>query len=119
MTSPDRWAAVGDRGLNDTGHIVREGSLDRIAPEFRALTGETRRQLDQQFRRRLHSAYLHSAYLYGSIPRGTAVAARSDLDVLILLRSDPDDDERSRAEVLGRWLAGEYTREIGVKDPRP
>jgi hypothetical protein len=39
----------------------------------------------------------HSVYLYGPIPRGTAVPARGD---------------------LGRWLAGEYTREIGVKEPR-
>ncbi len=103
MTSPDPRTAVGDRGLNATGHILREGSLDRIAPEFRALTDETRRQLDQQFRRRLHSAYL-----YGSIPRGTAVAGRSDLDVLIALRSDPADIEKSRAGDLGRWLADRH-----------
>jgi hypothetical protein len=113
MTSPDPRTAVGDRGLNATGHITREGSLDRIAPEFRALIDETRRQLDQQFRRRLHSpgfpgAGFSGAYLYGSIPRGTAVAGRSDLDVLITLRSDPSDIEKSRAGELGRWLADRH-----------
>jgi uncharacterized protein len=103
MTTPGPRAAIDRRGRSATGHIVREGSLDRIAPAFRAVTDETRRQLDQQFRRRLHSAYL-----YGSIPRGTAVPARSDLDVLITLRSDPSEVEFSRAGDLGRWLADRH-----------
>ena len=103
MRSPGPRTPAGRRGLNDTGHIVREGSLDRIGAAFRAAATDARRQIGDLFRRRLHSAYL-----YGSVPRGTAVPGRSDLDVLITLRSDPLDAERSVVRDLAQWLADRH-----------
>jgi predicted nucleotidyltransferase len=43
---------------------------------------------------------LHSVCLYGSIPRGTALSGRSDLDLLIALRAQPVDVDRDRAHVI-------------------
>jgi hypothetical protein len=43
---------------------------------------------------------LHSAYLYGSVPRGTAVPGRSDLDVLLALAGEPADADRAAARRL-------------------
>ncbi len=54
---------------------------------------------------------LHSAYLYGSIPRGTATPGRSDLDADAAVITDLIGG-------LGRWLAEEYGRTMGVKAPR-
>lgn len=45
---------------------------------------------------------LHSAYLYGSIPRGTAIPGVSDLDILLVLHTEPTDAERADATSVER-----------------
>ncbi len=47
---------------------------------------------------------LHSAYLYGSIPRGTAVPGRSDLDLFLVLRAEPTAADRAAAASMERSL---------------
>uniref|UniRef100_A0AAU2V6T0 Nucleotidyltransferase domain-containing protein n=1 Tax=Streptomyces sp. NBC_00003 TaxID=2903608 RepID=A0AAU2V6T0_9ACTN len=74
------------------GCIEREGSLGLVQPEFRAVVAALRDQVARRFGGRLHSAYL-----YGSVPRGTARAGRSDLDVLLALHEDPTDADRAEA----------------------
>lgn len=74
------------------GCIEREGSLGLVQPEFRAVVAALRDQVAHRFGGRLHSAYL-----YGSVPRGTARAGRSDLDVLLALHADPTDADRAEA----------------------
>lgn len=74
----------GERGLDAGGYIRREGSLDRVAPAFDAVVTSLGGCLAARFGSRLHSGYL-----YGSIPRGTAVPGRSDLDAVVLLRESP------------------------------
>ncbi|MBV2357867.1 nucleotidyltransferase domain-containing protein [Streptomyces sp. J2-1] len=90
-------------GLTADGYFVREGALTRVAPAFHPVLDAVRRRLPAAFGDRLHSAYL-----YGSIPRGTARPGRSDLDVLIVLRDEPDDTDRAATRALGTALDTEF-----------
>jgi predicted nucleotidyltransferase len=60
------------------------------------------------------TARLHSVYLYGSIPRGTAVAGVSDLDVLIVLNREPGPAERAAAAELEQALDARFAQINGA-----
>jgi predicted nucleotidyltransferase len=83
---------AGERGLSAAGYIVREGAPSRIPAAFRPAVDDARRRIAHSFRH-----LLHSAYLYGSVPRGTAEPGRSDLDILVVLRSEPSGADRAEA----------------------
>jgi predicted nucleotidyltransferase len=102
MRTAEPPAPAGQRGLSAAGYILREGSLSRIPAAFRPAADEARRRISHSFRRRLHCAYL-----YGSVPRGTAEPGRSDLDILLVLRSEPTDADRAEA---GRIEAALHAR---------
>lgn len=57
---------------------------------------------------------MHSAYLYGSIPRGTAVPGRSDLDLLLALHREPDEADRADARRLEAELDARCAQIDGV-----
>jgi predicted nucleotidyltransferase len=76
---------------------------------FRPVVAAARDRLLQVF-----GARLHSAYLYGSIPRGTARAGRSDLDLLVALRDEPADADREASRALGEALDKEFPQIDGV-----
>lgn len=90
--------AVG-RGLDGDGYIAREGSLARVGARYRPVVESLRRRVPEVFGTRLHSAYL-----YGSIPRGTAVPYRSDLDLQVVLHAEPTDPDRADAAALQTGL---------------
>ncbi|WP_329219741.1 nucleotidyltransferase domain-containing protein [Streptomyces sp. NBC_01485] len=94
---------VRHRGLDPQGHIVREGSLARVPHAFRPVVVAARERIPEAF-----GARLHSAYLYGSIPRGTARVGRSDLDLLVVLRAEPTDADRSDGRALDEALDEEF-----------
>lgn len=96
-------------GLDDQGFIAREGSLARVPPVFRPVVAAARDQLLDTF-----GVRLHSAYLYGSIPRGTARVGRSDLDLLVALRDEPDDADRDAVRALGEAIDKEFPQIDGV-----
>ncbi|MET8947684.1 nucleotidyltransferase domain-containing protein [Streptomyces sp. NPDC004542] len=100
---------VSPKGLDARGHIAREGSLARVPPAFRPVVAAVRERLPDAF-----GARLHSAYLYGSVPRGTARAGRSDLDLLLALRQEPADTDRRTARALGAALDEEFPQIDGV-----
>ncbi|WP_016698318.1 nucleotidyltransferase domain-containing protein [Actinoalloteichus spitiensis] len=85
-----------EHGLDGAGTISREGALDRVGAEFAPVVEATRARLVAAF----DAARVHGAYLYGSIPRGTAVPGRSDLDVLVVLRGEPTDTDRARVRSI-------------------
>ena len=95
MTAPGGTA----QGLDDQGHIAREGSLARVPDAFRPVVAAARELLPELFGKRLHSAYL-----YGSIPRGTARVGRSDLDLLLVLAEEPSAADRDDARALAGAL---------------
>ncbi|GDY30827.1 nucleotidyltransferase domain-containing protein [Gandjariella thermophila] len=88
-----------DHGLDADGYLRREGSLDRVPAPFAPVVADLRESVSAAFGPRLHSVYL-----YGSIPRGTAVPGRSDLDAVILLRDTPGDADQATVRRLNRDL---------------
>ncbi|MEU6243578.1 nucleotidyltransferase domain-containing protein [Streptomyces sp. NPDC047024] len=105
MPEPQRLPAP--HGLDPDGFIAREGSLARVPPAFRPVVAAARDRLTAAYGDRLDSAYL-----YGSVPRGTAREGRSDLDLLVALRAEPTEADRTVANALGAAL----DREHGVID---
>lgn len=99
-----------DKGLDADGFIAREGSLSRVQEEFTAVVEAAREQISESFGR----TRLHSAYLYGSIPRGTAIPAVSDLDLLLALHHEPTAADRADADALEAALDASYDQISGV-----
>ncbi|MFJ9248865.1 nucleotidyltransferase domain-containing protein [Streptomyces sp. NPDC101776] len=100
---------VPHRGLDAQGYIEREGSLGRVPHAFRPVVATARDRLID-----LYGGRLNSAYLYGSIPRGTARVGRSDLDLLVVTRREPTEEDRSAARDLGEALDKEFPEIDGV-----
>ncbi|MBD0690022.1 nucleotidyltransferase [Streptomyces sp. CBMA123] len=98
------------RGLDEDGYIAREGSLERVPPEFGPVVDAARERIAAAF----DPARLHSAYLYGSIPRGTAVPGVSDLDLLLALRHEPTPEDRAGADAVGAALDAAFPQVDGV-----
>jgi hypothetical protein len=101
--------SVHRRGLDAQGYIEREGSLGRVPHAFRPVVAAARDRLLDVFGGRLNSAYL-----YGSIPRGTARVGRSDLDLLVVTRAEPTEEDRSDARSLDEALDKEFAQIDGV-----
>ncbi|WP_328880233.1 nucleotidyltransferase domain-containing protein [Streptomyces sp. NBC_00299] len=97
------------RGLDAQGYIAREGALGRVPHTFRPVVAAARDRLLDVF-----GARLHSAYLYGSIPRGTARVGRSDLDLLLALREEPTEADRTDARRLDEALDKEFAQIDGA-----
>ncbi|MER6460495.1 nucleotidyltransferase domain-containing protein [Streptomyces sp. NPDC001288] len=100
---------VSPRGLDPLGFIEREGSHARVPLVFRPVVAAVRDRLLEVF-----GARLDSAYLYGSVPRGTARAGRSDLDLVVVLRAEPADGDRDAARALGEAVDKEFPQIDGV-----
>ncbi|MFH8339247.1 nucleotidyltransferase domain-containing protein [Streptomyces sp. AM6-12] len=96
-------------GLDPDGHFVREGSLTRVPDAFRPVVAAVRERLPQVL-----GARLDGAYLYGSIPRGTARAGRSDLDLFVVLRAEPTAADRAALQALGDALDRDFPQIDGV-----
>lgn len=79
-----------DKGLDKDGFIQNLYSPKNIAPEFQevvsAVVDSLLRELPSQ---------VDGIYLYGSVPRGTAIIGRSDLDVSIVLTTPIGQKEGS------------------------
>ncbi|OIJ69688.1 nucleotidyltransferase domain-containing protein [Streptomyces mangrovisoli] len=97
------------RGLDAQGYLAREGSLGQIPHAFRPVVAAARDRLLDAF-----GARLHSAYLYGSVPRGTARAGHSDLDLLVALHDEPGAPDRTQVDALGDALDKQYPQIDGV-----
>ncbi|MFJ5641323.1 nucleotidyltransferase domain-containing protein [Streptomyces sp. NPDC093223] len=100
---------VSPRGLDPLGFIEREGSHARVPLVFRPVVAAARDRLLEVF-----GARLDSAYLYGSVPRGTARAGRSDLDLVVVLRAEPAGGDRDAARALGEAVDKEFPQIDGV-----
>lgn len=103
-------ASAEDRGLDEHGSIRREGDASRVQEEFRPLVAE----LVAAVRETFDPVVLDGVYLYGSVPRGTAWAGRSDLDAQVLLRREPLDDDHDVVRRIESRLARAHPEVIGV-----
>ncbi len=68
------------RGLDKDGFIQNLYSPNNIAPEFQGVVNAVIDSLLSELPNQIDGIYL-----YGSVPRGTAIVGRSDLDVSIVL----------------------------------
>ncbi|MEU9188272.1 nucleotidyltransferase domain-containing protein [Streptomyces sp. NPDC048484] len=100
---------MSNKGLDALGYIEREGSPGRIPQAFRPVVVTARDRVLDVF-----GARLHSAYLYGSVPRGTARVGRSDLDLLLALREEVTDADRTDARSLDEALDKEFSQIDGA-----
>ncbi len=100
---------TGHRGLGADGTIMREGALERVQPAFVPVVSAARAHISGRFGGRLHGAYL-----YGRIPRGTAVAGVSDLDLLVVVRDDPAAADRAAARSIEEALDHGFPQISGV-----
>jgi predicted nucleotidyltransferase len=98
------------KGLNDDGTIAREGRLELVPAGFAPVVDTARKAVTADF----GLDRLHSVYLYGSIPRGTAITGRSDLDLLIALRDEPDHADSARARVIEAALDQQFPQINGA-----
>ncbi|MGF1431293.1 nucleotidyltransferase [Kitasatospora sp. LaBMicrA B282] len=98
------------RGLDRDGFFVREGALSKVPAAFAELVAAARTGIGAAF----GPEQLHSAYLYGSVPRGTAVPGRSDLDLLLALRNPPTAADRAAADALQSALDTRFAQVDGV-----
>ncbi|GAB2921133.1 nucleotidyltransferase [Streptomyces mayteni] len=96
--------------MNEDGTIAREGALERVEAAFRPVVAAARIRIGEVF----GDGRLHSAYLYGSVPRGTAVVAVSDLDLQLALRREPTARDRADASALAAELDRAFAEIDGV-----
>lgn len=94
---------VGRMRCDPDGYILAEAGLDRVQPEFDGVPQAAGAMLIE------FGPRLHSGYVYGSVVRGNAVPGRSDLDLLVVLRSPVTSADR----VLGARV----TRLLGERFP--
>ncbi|MEZ9602353.1 MULTISPECIES: nucleotidyltransferase domain-containing protein [unclassified Vibrio] len=92
-----------DRGLDREGFIQNLYSPKNIAPEFQevvsAVVDSLLRELPGQ---------VDGIYLYGSVPRGTAIVGRSDLDVSIVLATPVGQREKEVFNLLSDTIPQTY-----------
>ncbi len=67
------------RGLDQSGYIICNISVDKVNRKFRPVLDDTVERLVSSLGEKLHSIYL-----YGSIGRGEAVYGQSDLDLSVI-----------------------------------
>lgn len=92
-----------DLGLDEHGHVRREGDLRRVQPEFAGLV-----EGYAAAARAVFGPDLDSVYLYGSIPRGAARVGVSDLDGQLLLTREPTEADRATVRRLEEELGAAY-----------
>ncbi|WP_327288792.1 nucleotidyltransferase domain-containing protein [Streptomyces sp. NBC_01198] len=97
-------------GLAPDGTIAREGALSKVPAAYARLVDEARGRIRAAF----PGGRLHSAYVYGSIPRGTPRAGRSDLDLVVVLREPPSAADRTAADRVEAGLDADFAVIDGV-----
>ncbi|MFH8571676.1 nucleotidyltransferase [Streptomyces sp. NPDC017993] len=97
-------------GLDREGYFLREGSLDRVSAPFAPVVAALRDRLAERF----GPSRLTCAYLYGSVPRGTAVPGRSDLDVLLALSTGPTAADHADARAVEAELDAAFPQIDGA-----
>ncbi|MEZ8284556.1 nucleotidyltransferase [Vibrio splendidus] len=91
------------RGLDREGFIQNLYSPKNIAPEFQEVVSAVVDSLLREF-----PGQVDGIYLYGSVPRGTAIVGRSDLDVSIVLATPVGQREKEVFNLLSDTIPQTY-----------
>ncbi|EJQ12696.1 nucleotidyltransferase [Bacillus cereus] len=71
--------------IDDEGYIINDAHIDKIQPIFMEVIQEIKNTCCEMLQDDLHSIYIR-----GSIPRGIGIEGIADIDVIILVRKDPN-----------------------------
>lgn len=93
------------RGLDKDGFIENLYSPKNIAPEFQEVVTAVIDSLLSDLPNQIDGIYL-----YGSVPRGTAVVGRSDLDVSIVINTPIGKKEKRVFQRLSDWTPKAYSQ---------
>ncbi|KMJ59095.1 hypothetical protein AB685_08505 [Bacillus sp. LL01] len=99
-------------GLDANGFIIRDVGLEKISTDYQKCIQGTKENLRQLF-----PNLLHSVYVYGSVARGDAIKASSDLDILTVFHRELDPSESESIKQLGKDLSKKYlslVRDVGI-----
>lgn len=99
-------------GLDENGYIVSDVHMDNINPIFLPCIHESIESLRNTF-----GPQLHSVYVYGSVARGDAVVAKSDLDLIALFNSQLSSEQSASLKELANELSEQYrslVRDVGI-----
>ncbi|MFS1934136.1 nucleotidyltransferase domain-containing protein [Vibrio splendidus] len=91
------------RGLDKDGFIQNLYSPMNIAPEFQGVVNAVIDSLLSELPNQIDGIYL-----YGSVPRGTAIVGRSDLDVSIVLATPVGQREKEVFNLLSDTIPQTY-----------
>ena len=103
---------IKDNGLDEDGYIRSDGSLSKITPGFTSLVRTVQSAIESAF-----AHQLHGLYLYGSVASGNARPLKSDLDILVVFKSDLSPQVRSALSRLESNLTEKFqaeVREVGL-----
>ncbi|WP_414503105.1 nucleotidyltransferase domain-containing protein [Vibrio coralliirubri] len=92
-----------DKGLDKDGFIKNLYSPKNIAPEFQEVVSAVVDSLPREL-----PGQIDGIYLYGSVPRGTAIIGRSDLDVSIVLSTAIGQREQEVFKLLSDTIPKSY-----------
>ena len=82
----------------------------RIQPAYAATVADVISRLTRQF-----PALIHSIYVYGSVANGNAVPGRSDLDLTVIFRTQPDAATLQKIETV-QLLAEKHHPQVSKID---
>ncbi|MDV2581802.1 nucleotidyltransferase domain-containing protein [Alkalibacillus haloalkaliphilus] len=98
--------------VNDQGFIITEVSKQNISSQFDEVVHLTINSLDSKL-----GSHIHSIYLYGSVVAGRAIVGKSDLDVLVVFKFQPDEQISKQIDELSQELSQTFKdklREVGL-----
>ncbi|OZU87595.1 hypothetical protein CIL03_16020 [Virgibacillus indicus] len=99
-------------GLDSDGFIVSDVSIDKIDKAYVPCIRESIKRLENLFHQQLHSVYL-----YGSVARGEAIAAKSDLDLIAMFDGKLSSVKQAKLKKLAGELSQKYrtlVRDVGI-----
>lgn len=99
-------------GLDSNGFIVSDVSINKINPSYLPCIHEAVDCLRKQFQ-----SQLQSVYVYGSVARGEAVIAKSDLDLIAMFNSKLSSVQLTKIKELAGKLSQAYrtlVRDVGI-----
>lgn len=102
-------------GLDAAEYIVSDVSKDKIDPLYLPCIEESVQCLNNAFYQQLHSVYV-----YGSVARGEAVVAKSDLDLIAMLDASMSPAESTELKRPAGALSQKYcalVRGVGSDPP--
>ncbi|MFC0524935.1 nucleotidyltransferase domain-containing protein [Pontibacillus salicampi] len=96
--------------INEEGYIINESNANNINSKFH----EVLRLINESCLTNLPKE-IHSIYLRGSVPRGLDIEGVSDVDVIIVTYSNPQNMDLEWVEETEQWIDQQYSFINGVE----